>query len=152
MFYCCSICGIDVVCRAAVSRPKWMANRCSRSSQGKHRGSRNWSACCHEPCAIGVVEASAKARRLPLRRPMWLCLGEQMNVGGAHAKCPSDFEDVGEAGVAFAALDAADVGRVEVGHVRKSRLTESSLMADGADRAAKGSVGRRAGHGRTICA
>jgi hypothetical protein len=75
-----------------------------------------------------------------------------MDLGRADAEGARDFEDVGEAGIAFAALDAADVCRVEVGHVRKSCLTEFSLMADGADRTAKGSVGGRAGHGRTICA
>jgi hypothetical protein len=80
------------------------------------------------------------------------CLGAEMKVGWKYLQCLCDFHDVRKAGVALAALDAADVGRVEFGHVCEGCLTEPALMTDGANRAAEGGMGRRAGHGRTICA
>jgi len=62
-----------------------------------------------------------------------------------------DLEYVREAGIAFAALDAADVRRVEFASLREGRLTEPAFVSDGAHCAAESGVGSGARHDRTIC-
>ena len=60
--------------------------------------------------------------------------------GGADFKRGGDLEDVGQAWVALAALDAADVGAVEAAFVCESFLGYAALGANLADRVPERSV------------
>jgi hypothetical protein len=77
------------------------------------------------------------------------CVGEE--VGGAGVERLGDFEDVCEAGVAVSALDAADVGAVEVAEFGEGFLGEADFFAGVADGVAEcGVVGGADGHWRSL--
>ena len=72
-------------------------------------------------------------------------LGAGENLGGGGAEGTGDLEDVREAGVALAALDAADVGAVKPALLGKSCLGDPVPLADFADGIIDGCVGGGSG-------
>lgn len=69
--------------------------------------------------------------------------GTGEKLGGRNPKRSRDLQDVREAWVASPALDAADVGPVQLAFERETFLREAALFAQGADRLAEVGVCRR---------
>lgn len=59
----------------------------------------------------------------------WQGLSQRVNLGGFDSACVGDLEDVGKGGVAFAPLDHAHVGAIDVGVECESLLGEGAILS-----------------------
>src|SRR6266508_3467320 len=77
-------------------------------------------------------------------------IGARRDFAECHLKCRGEPEQVGQAGIALTALDAADIGAVEAGEVRETLLGDPSFASNLAERKSISDVRGRAGFSHLV--